>query len=177
MDAPAEINKSKALFNLAKEISADSDCWLLPTEEKVRGFLGTDSIVIVGDQPSNSPWDKFHPHRRIYYDTLKKVGASNSHLTDLYKRRGEPSSLKNLSSYQFPKDFSEHLKFFRRELEILKPARVIALGGLAYKLLRVHIPELTKDLGQMWHFSYVWQSGKSHLYEAHMRRAIWKIQV
>ena len=112
MDAPAEINKNKALFNLAKEISADSDCWLFPAEEEVRGFLGTDSIVIVGDQPSNSPWDKFHPHRRIYYDTLKKVGASNSHLTDLYKRRGEPSSLKNLSPINFQRIFQNILNFF-----------------------------------------------------------------
>jgi uracil-DNA glycosylase len=176
MDASAEIKKREALFNLAKEIGANSDCWLFPTEKEVRGFLGTDSIVIVGDQPSKSPWDESHPHRRIYYDTLKKVGASNVHLTDLYKRRGEPSSLKNLLPHQFPKDFPEHLKFFRREIEILKPTRVVALGMLAYKLLRVYVPELNQDLGQMWHFSYVWQSGKSHLYEAHMKRAIWKIQ-
>jgi hypothetical protein len=172
----SENSKRKALLELAHEIDANRNWWRFPEEAPIQGFLGASSIVIVGDQPSTSPWGEFHPHRRIYYDTLKKVGASNSHLTDLYKRRGKPSSLKNLSPHQFPKDFAEHLRFFRRELGILKPTRIVALGGLAYKLLRIHIPELTKDLGQMWHFSYVWRSGKSHLYEAHMRRAIWKIQ-
>jgi hypothetical protein len=72
MNSSAENQKCKDLFKLAKEISANSDYWLFPAEKEVRGFLGAGSIVIVGDQPSKSPWDEFHPHRRIYYDTLKK---------------------------------------------------------------------------------------------------------
>jgi hypothetical protein len=177
VDSSGEIQKREALSLLAKEIASNQNCWLFPKEKEVGGFFGIDPIVIVGDQPSKSRWDETHPHRRLYYDTLKKVGASNVHLTDLYKQRGDPSSLKNLLPHQLPKDFADHLNIFRRELEILKPTRVVALGQLAYKLLRFHIPELNPSLGLMWHFSYVWRSGRSHLYEAHMRRSIWKIQL
>jgi len=147
---------------------------LLKSEEHYRSMIESSlyPIVIVGDQPSKSPWNESHPHRRIYYDTLKKVGAANVHLTDLYKRRGESSSLKHL----IPDDFEQHLDFFRREIAILKPTRIVALGQLAYNLLQVNFPEL-KDLGQMWHFAYVSRSGKSHLYESHMKRAIWRTQI
>lgn len=171
MNSSVENQKLEAIFQLADKIESCSDNWLFPAEKTIQGFLGTDPIIIVGDQPSESQWNESHPHRRIYYDTLKKVGASNAHLTDLYKRRGKPNSLEE----KIPDDFGQHLEFFERELEILKPARVIALGQLAYKLLRVNFPKL-KDLGQMWHFAYVSRSGKSHLYEAHMRRAIWRVQ-
>jgi hypothetical protein len=176
MDLSAHKQKCEALSQLAKEITTNKNCWLFPKKNEIAGFFGTDPIAIVGDQPSKSAWDETHPHRRLYYDTLNKVGASNAHLTDLYKQRGEPSSLKNLLPDQLPKDFADHLKIFRRELTILKPTRIVALGQFAYNLLKLHIPELNPGLGLMWHFSYVWRSGKSHLYEAHMRRAIWKIQ-
>ena len=172
MNSSVEKQKLEEISKLADEIRVRSDNWLFPTEKEVQGFFGTAPIVIVGDQPSKSPWNESHPHRRIYYDTLKKVGAANVHLTDLYKRRGESSSLKHL----IPDDFEQHLDFFRREIAILKPTRIVALGQLAYNLLQVNFPEL-KDLGQMWHFAYVSRSGKSHLYESHMKRAIWRTQI
>jgi hypothetical protein len=172
MNPSAENQKCKALSQLAKEIELNKSCWLFPKENEVGGFFGTAPIVIVGDQPSTSLWDESHPHRRIFYDTLKKIGASNAHLTDLYKKRGYSSELKN----GLPQDLQSHLKFFRRELEILNPTRVVAIGWIAYNLLRSHLSELNPILGRMWHFSYVARSGKSHLYEAHMRRAIWRTQ-
>jgi hypothetical protein len=172
MDPSAENQKCNALSLLAKEIESNKSCWLFPKEDEVGGFWGTAPIIIVGDQPSTSSWDESHLHRRIFYDTLKKIGASNAHLTDLYKRRGHSSALRD----GLPRDFQSHLKVFRRELEILNPKRVIAIGWIAYNLLRGHLSELNPILGRMWHFSYVARSGKSHLYEAHMRRAIWRTQ-
>jgi len=172
MDSSVENQKHKALSQLAKEITTGQSCWLFPKENEIGGFFGTDPIAIVGDEPSTSSWDRAHPHRRIFYDTLKKVGASNAHLTDLYKKRGYSGGLQN----SLPQDFQNHLKYFRRELEIVKPIRVVAIGWLAYNLLRYHLPELNPMLGRMWQFSYVGRSGKSHLYEAHMRRAIWRTQ-
>ena len=172
MDSPVKNQKLKALSQLAKEITANQNCWLFPKETEIGGFFGVDPIVIVGDQPSTSAWEEDHPHRRIFYDTLKKVGASNAHLTDLYKRRGYSGELQN----GLPQDFQSHLKYFRRELAILNPTRVVAIGWLAYNLLRSHLSELNPILGRMWHFSYVGRSGKAHLYEDHMRRAIWRTQ-
>lgn len=166
----AKKSRRSALLELANEISVHRDWWQFSTEHPIQGFLGASSIVIVGDQPSTSSWPKSHPNRRAFYDTLQKVGASDAHLTDLYKKRGLASELRD----GLPRDFANHLSFFRRELKILKPTRVVAVGWLAFDLLFQHVAEIRPILGRMWHFSYVTRSGKLRLYEANMRKAIWR---
>ena len=172
--APSENSKQKALLELAGEIDAHPNWWRFPKESPIQGFLGTSPIVIVGDQPSRSLWPESHPNRRAFYDTLKNVEVSDAHLTDLYKERGHPSALRDAP---LPNDFDDHLLFFRREIEILQPTRVVAVGNLAYDLLFQHLKELRPILGVMWHFSFVVRSGLLHQYEANMRRAIWKTQI
>ena len=169
---PANHSQRNALIELANEIRDHQDWWQFPTEHPIQGFLGTSSIVIVGDQPSTSLWPESHPNRRAFYNTLRKAEASDAHLTDLYKKRGLASELRD----GLPRDFANHLSFFRRELEILKPTRVVAVGWLAFDLLFHHVTEIRPILGKMWHFSYVTRSGKLHLYEANMRKAIWRKQ-
>jgi len=166
-------SKEKALLELAQQIDANQNWWRFPEELPIQGFLGTSSIVIVGDQPSTSSWPETHPNRRVFYDTLRKVKVADAHLTDLYKKRGRSSALRE----GLPKDFEEHLSFFRREIQILQPERVVAVGRLAYELLFQHMKELRPILGLMWHFSFVVRAGLHHKYEANMRRAIWKMQI
>lgn len=172
--ASSENSKRKALLELAHEVDANRNWWRFPEETPIKGFLGASSIVIVGDQPSTSSWPESHPNRRAFYDTLKKVDASNAHLTDLYKKRGRSRALRK---EPLPNDFNDHLLFFRREIEILQPTRVVAVGELAYDLMFQHLNELRPILGLMWHFSFVVRSGLLHQYEANMRRAIWKTQL
>jgi uracil-DNA glycosylase len=171
---PSKDSKQKALLGLAHEIDANQNWWRFPEEAPIRGFLGTSSIIIVGDQPSTSSWQESHPNRRAFYDTLKKVELSDAHLTDLYKKRGRAGTLRKSP---LPSDFNDHLLFFQREIEILQPSHIVALGKLAYDLIFSHLKVLRPVLvGRMWHFSFVVRSGLLHKYEANMRRAIWRTQ-
>lgn len=161
-------SKKEQLRQLARKIDTNADWWRFPTQDPIQGFLGTAPIFIVGDQPSTSEWGISHPNRMVFYRHLQKVGAANAHLTDLYKKRGRSGALRQ----GLPEDFEEHLVFFRKEIEILQPTRVVALGQLAYDLLVQHAAELRPMLRRMWHFSYVVRSGRLSQYEANMRRAI-----
>jgi len=163
--------KKDALFELAENIRSHEDWWLFPAQDSIQGFMGTDPIFIVGDQPSNSEWLPSHPNRIAFYEHLQRVGVPNAHLTDLYKKRGKSGTLRA----GLPNDFHDHVSLFRREIEILQPTRIVALGHLAYRLLMQHVPEQRPALRRMWHFSYVVRYGKLLQYEADMRRAIWGI--
>jgi len=158
------------LLKLARVIDDHPDWWRFPEQEPIQGFLGTDPIFIVGDQPSMSNWGALHRCRRTFYGTLKALGLANAHLTDLYKKRGEPSELKN----GLPRDFHDHLDFFRREIDILKPTRIVALGRLADRLLRQHAADLEPAMRPpIWHFSYVVRTDRGSEYQRHMRNTIW----
>jgi hypothetical protein len=161
--------KKAALRELAEKIRSHHDWWLFPAQDPIQGFMGTNPIFIVGDQPSNSDWPPDHPNRKAFYGHLQKVGVPNAHLTDLYKKRGKCSALRA----GLPNDFPEHVGLFRREIEILQPTRIVALGQLAYDLLMQHVAECRPGLKRMWHFSYVVRYGKLPQYEDNMRRAIW----
>ncbi|HWN96748.1 MAG TPA: hypothetical protein VNT99_17095, partial [Methylomirabilota bacterium] len=120
--------KREALLVFAEEIQSHKDWWLFPAEGLVQGFMGTGPIFIVGDQPSKSEWPSEHPNRRAFYGLIGKLGVSNAHLTDLYKKRGKCGALKA----GLPDDFHEHVRLFRKEIEILQPTQIVALGNLAY---------------------------------------------
>lgn len=168
MNATNNLSKRNQLLEMALVIDSHPDWFRFPTEKVVEGFLGTDLIFIVGDQPSTSKWNVDNRNRRGFYDTLTKVGLANAHLTDLYKRRGSSSELKS----RIPSDLSEHVKFFRKEIELLNPTLVLALGELAYQFLALFTPELKSMLKQVWHFSYAVRYGKLLEYEAQLRVAI-----
>ncbi len=161
--------KKDALRQLSERIHAHEDWWLFPEQDAIQGFMGTDPIFIVGDQPSKSEWPPGHPNRRAFYGHLQKIGVPNAHLTDLYKKRGECSALRA----GLPDDFADHVSLFREEIEILQPTRIVALGHLAYRLLKEHVAERSPSMTRMWHFSYVVRYGKLSQYEANMRRAVW----
>ena len=83
-----DTNQAKRLAELAGKIDSHVTWWRFPEEPPVRGFLGTDRLFLVGDQPSTSSWDFSNPNRRAFYSLLKRLGVANAHLTDLYKGRG-----------------------------------------------------------------------------------------
>ncbi len=66
----SENEKRQALLSLGEKIRSRENWWLYPAEPDVEGFLGTDPIFIVGDQPSTAAWEYEHPHRRAFYDCL-----------------------------------------------------------------------------------------------------------
>lgn len=131
-----------SLAEIADFIDSHPDWWRFPSENEVRGFLGSDPLLIVGEQPSTSEWSPSHPNRRAFYDRLPRVGAANAHITDLYKRRGRAGALRD----GLPHDFDLHVELFRNELAILRPTRIIALGHDAEALLKRHVPEVRSIL-------------------------------
>jgi hypothetical protein len=138
-----------------------------PEERSVHGFLGTGKIFIVGDQPSLDAWQVTHPHRRAFYDLLAAERAGNYHLTDLYKRRGRAGELRQ----EIPNDFEEHRNVFLKELELLRPSVVLAMGWLSFNLLSKHTPELRSILKRVWHFGVV-RHGKLLQFQSSLRGAI-----
>jgi len=158
----------KQLRQMAEGIDSTHAWWRFPEEDSVRGFLGTSRVFFVGDQPSTSSWTLNNPGRRAFYDSLREVGLENAHLTDLYKRRGLSGELEQ----GLPLDFDEHVEFLRRELDILRPTRIIAVGRLAESLLAEHLPEVRSRLAWTWHFSYVVRAQRVDEYPNHLRRAV-----
>ena len=138
------------LQRLARRIDATPAWWRFPSEEQVGGFLGAGEVFFVGDQPSTSPWPRHDRGRRLFYDGLVAAGLGDAHLTDLVKRRGRASALRD----GLPDDFDLHLAFFREELALLQPRRVVAIGRLCEELLRAHVPEVRDRLAYVTHFAY-----------------------
>ena len=171
MTAVSLTEKKKALLELAETIRSNENWWLFPSQDPIQGFMGTDSIFIVGDQPSKDKWGPEHPNRKIFYETLQKIALPNVHLTDLYKKRGDCSALK----WKLPEDFSDHLNLFRREIEILKPTLIVALGELAQRLLIQNLTEWKPAIPRIWHFSHVVRAGKESEYETNMREIIFGV--
>jgi hypothetical protein len=169
MTLTATDEKKKALVKLAECIGSHKDWWLFPTEPLVQGFLGTGTIFIVGDQPSTDPWEITHPHRRAFYELLAAEDAGDCHLTDLYKRRGRAGELRKRT--RMPKEFDEHLKIFRKEVRLLRPSVILALGWDAYCLLLMHTPELSSIIKRVWHFGTV-RHGKRVEFQTRLRSAI-----
>jgi len=160
--------RARRLAELAAIIDSHHDWWRFPSEGPVRGFLGASQLFIVGDQPSTSPWESWHPNRRAFYDLLARLGVADAHLTDLYKKRGKAGTLRAGA----PLDFAAHLKIFREELDILRPIRVVALGRLAHSLLAEYVPEIRSKLSWMWHFAHAVKYGKTSAWEGNARGAI-----
>ncbi len=157
------------LLELAQWIGSHKDWWLFPPQDSIQGFMGRGPIFIVGDQPSKSEWSPEHPNRRVFYNTLLKLGLQNAHLTDLYKKRGENSELE----LGLPNDFLDHVSIFEKEIKILRPTLIVALGQLAQRLLIQHVTGWQLSIPRIWHFSYVVREGRESEYEANMRDIIY----
>jgi hypothetical protein len=162
--------RADLLGELAVEIGSHEDWWLFPTQGPIQGFMGTDPLFIVGDQPATAEWGPGHPSRTIFYQTLQSVGLYNAHLTDLYKKRGYSSSLDRTL---LPDDFLEHVNFLRKEIQILRPKLIVGLGQLAQRLLKQSLPEWRDPIPRIYHFSYVVKEGlEPKEYENNMRDII-----
>lgn len=151
-----------------KELSPAEQWWTFPSQGPIKGFFGVGPLMVIGDQPSTSPWPESHPSRLLLYKALIKLGLPDAHLTDVIKRRGKGSESKKT----FPTDFSVHLGILRREIDIINPSRIVALGYCAEWLLAEYLPELQKKVRRVWHFAYGARPGKADGFEQRFRDAV-----
>ena len=88
--------KNATLRRLAETIHSHEDWWLFPAQDSIQGFMGTDPVFFVGDQPSKSEWPPEHPNRKAFYGVLQKIGLPNAHLTasELFERTMAGSTCK-----------------------------------------------------------------------------------
>lgn len=152
-----------------RELDPKERWWTFPRQGTVMGFFGLGPLMIVGDQPSTHPWPEWHPSRVLFYGALVNLGISDAHLTDIIKRRGKGSE----SRRALPADFPVHLDLLRREIEIIQPFRIVALGVCAEQLLLENIPDVQKKVRRVWHFAYGARPGRASGFEAQLRAAVY----
>lgn len=163
-----------SLADLATMIGKEiTDGWLFPPEPcGIAGFRGSGRLMFIGDQPSTNEWPECDAGRRLFYGKLLKYGLEDAHLTDFYKKRGKSSALQHWRKHGLPPDWHTiHEPVLDRELEIVNPARIVAIGGLAYELAYHFMPKLRPRLVQMAHFAYGVKPGKLLDFEVSFRLA------
>ena len=151
-----------------KELDPHDRWWTFPRQGPIEGFFGVRPLIVIGDQPSTASWPEAHPSRALLYGTLARLGVPDAHLTDVIKRRGRGSE----SRKSLPTDFSVHVDLLRREIDIIQPFRIVALGVCAEQLLLEHLPEVREKVRRVWHFAFGARPGRAEGFEAQLRAAI-----
>ncbi|OFX10250.1 MAG: hypothetical protein A2516_08465 [Alphaproteobacteria bacterium RIFOXYD12_FULL_60_8] len=163
----------RQLERLKLEIEATiPNPWFFPTGDifnnklpgnGVQGFLGTGPLMVVGERPSTGKFSG--PTDFLLYRVLAKFGAANCHLTDVIKSRGKVNE-------PYPDKIGPHRRVFDKELEIVKPHKIIALGQKVHDLLLFSLAGSGIKITQVWHYAYAGRWGKIDEFEAKMRAAI-----
>jgi hypothetical protein len=140
------------LAGIWDEVQSLPNSWTFPAEnDGVDGFAGPGPIFVVGEQPSTSRWPTEDPGRRLLYDSLVACGLEHAHLTDIIKSRGAGHEWRKWS----PDRLKPHIDLFRRELDALRPWRLILLGAEARKLFLTHFPDKAEMVRKIYHFGYL----------------------
>jgi len=156
------VEKSTSLENLKVEIRKKfethaKDIWLFPRGDdgkvrkflpnsgsKVMGFWGTgekpnckDTVMIIAERPSRGRGKEpkeFDKTTACFYEFLEKNELDNSHLTDFIKTRAkvgyDREKPKRLKFYD--EEYPRHLSILKKEIDIIKPNKIIALGEKTY---------------------------------------------
>jgi uracil-DNA glycosylase len=125
------------LAELKREMEEDpllgDDLFFFPTHEEVQGYWGTDPVWFVGQKPSKG--GSGFPDRAVtlLYETLVNYEFENAHITDITKERGYvPSDWKKIRV----KEVERMRPYFRREIELLCPSVLVAMGQYVYNALK-----------------------------------------
>lgn len=133
----SQASLQEQLIELKREMETDptlgDDLFFFPTHEGVQGYWGTDPVWFVGQKPSKGGPE--FPDRAVtlLYETLAEYEFQNAHITDITKERGYvPSDWKKI-----PVEEIERMRpYFRREIELLRPSVLVAMGQYVYNALK-----------------------------------------
>ena len=120
---------------LKEEVEGWREVWFFPPYKGVKGFLGTQDIIFVGLAPSTGSF----PSRsgEFLYEQLREHGFANAHVTDLVKVRMVRTAVEEFLSNQTV--FNEQLRFLMKEIGIVAPKLIVALGHRSYNLLEQYV--------------------------------------
>lgn len=123
----------------------------LAEKDGVSGFAGLAPIFVIAEQPSGSRWPPEDKGRSLLYDSLSACGAQQVHLTDIVKTRGTGHEWRQWS----PERLQPHIDLLRRELNELKPERLILLGVDARQLFSAHFTKEAASAKMMQHVGFL----------------------
>lgn len=112
----------KALEEKIKKATR-KETWFYPEYDEVKGWLGTKPIMFVGPNPSCNKFPTRHTD--FFYKQLIKNRFKNAHLTDLIKIRAKNDE----ADMVIDKTFKKQIKFFKEEIDIIKPKLIVLMGG------------------------------------------------
>jgi len=142
------------------------DPWFFPPKnDLVKGFLGAGDVVFICMRPSTGTFPS--PADEQFYKLLKNNGFQDAHITDLVKCRSRVKIEKRKEEKEVENCFGYLLK----ELEIIEPSLIVAVGDKAYNYLNGKLPQRYKDrLDKIIHYSYAKRWGKEQVLEKDFKR-------
>lgn len=140
--------KVKKLNSLRERIikATKKETWFYPGYSEVKGWLGVKDIMFVGPNPSCNKFPS--KDTDFFYNQLKKNGFKDAHLTDPIKIRAK----NNEADTVIGKTFNEQIKFFKEEIDIIKPKLIVIMGDRAKKTLKKFNYE-DKRFRHIYHYS------------------------
>lgn len=121
-------------------VGAWREVWFFPKYKEVNGYMGTGDIFFVGLNPSSGRFPSKQDD--MFYDELKNNNLNNAHITDLIKLRATDKNLQEIID-DIP-IFNDQIETLRREIDILNPKLIVALGRKCEKHLKdkfKHLPD------------------------------------
>lgn len=100
--------------------------------KKVKGFLGTQDIMFLGLNPSYSHFPSNYDE--YFYLQLRNNNFEDAHLTDLLKKRATKEEVDRLLENE--KVVNEQIDFLIKEIEIIAPKMIVALGNRCFNTLK-----------------------------------------
>ncbi len=154
------MNKKDKLSKLRSEIidkifkNRWEEVWFYPSYNEVKGWQGTADIMFIGLNPATANFGGFHD--LLYYDSLKRFGFRNAHLTDIFKIK---LTNKNTRSYFERRDVKREARdILEKEINIIKPKVIYLLGDKVEEIFKEFFPKLKIPIKNIGHYSYRYKS-------------------
>jgi uracil-DNA glycosylase len=142
------------------------DVWFFPKSDGVNGWGGTDQVMFIGLNPSSGRF----PSRAtdLFYRELKRHGFGNAHLTDVFKIRSTPAELKSIRDNATLVGL--HREYLSKEIDILKPDLLVALGDDTFKILQSWLGPIRRPrLVKIHHYSWASRYKKHRILSEDMK--------
>ena len=158
------ISKIRLLHKLRDEVYSDiPDPWVFPEKGAVKGFMGPGPLMIVAERPSTGP---ISGYPGLLYSLLERYDAGSAHLTDLIKSRAKVRD-------PYPADIGPHRRIFDRELTIIQPRVIIALGSKVYDLLQFFLADRDITIRRVRHYAHArWGAANKRAFTKQLRGAL-----